>query len=1113
MQRAQERGNCAYRFLYTIAISLACLVTFQTKGLSQPAENITLKANNIALAEVFKTIYKQTKRKVSYSNTIVNDKEKVSVDFNNTPVQDAMEFLLKGKDVDFSFAENLIIISKKENENSNVSPKNTVIEDTVINVIPSLIGKVTDEDEKPIPGATVMVKGTQQGTTTSEDGSFTLYEVIRNSSLLISSVGFETRELPIKGASVQIKLNVVVSDLDETVVIAYGTTTRRLSTGNVSTVTSKEIAAQSVSNPLTALIARVPGMFITQNTGVPGGGFNVQIRGRNSITNGIDPLYVIDGVPYTSQLLANQGATILQQSNGNFAQGAGNPLSFINPSDIENISVLKDADATAIYGSRGANGVVLITTKRGKSGKSQIGVIVSMGLGKVGRKMDLMNTQEYLQMRREAFKNDGVTPDPTNAPDLMIWDTTRSTNWQKQLIGGTAHYTDVQVSLSGGTTSTQYLIGGNFHKETTVFPGKFSDQRGSAHFNINNISPNRKFKAILSGNYITDNSSLPSSDFTSYLNLLPSHAPDPYNLDGSLNWLNYRWGIDNPFSLAKRVYKARTNNLISNLNLRYQLLNGLEIVSNFGYTNMQVDEVSTLPISSLNPLFYKTGSASFTDNSIRSWIIEPQITYQFTIGKSRIDALIGTTFQQNTNEGQIMSGSGYTSDALLENIQAAPNIVVNSVTSSIYKYNAVFARLNYNWQNKFILNLTGRRDGSSRFGDNNKFHNFGSIGAAWIFSQEGFIQKGLPFLSFGKLRASYGTTGNDQIGDYRFYDLFNTTQYSYQGIVGLTPTSLYNPNLAWEETKKLEAGFDLGFLKDRILLNAGYYHNRSSNQLLFYTLSTVTGFPSIPANFPAVVQNNGLEISFNTVNIKSDVFNWNSSINLTIPRNKLIAFPNLANTPYQYTLVVGQPVAIIKAFQLIGVNDTTGVYEFADSKGSPTYNPAYGTDNIVAINTAPKFYGGFSNAISYKGFQLDFIFQFTKQQGAKHLFQSFSSPGFLGYNPSKEVLNRWKDPGDKTPIEQFTQNYSSSAFLAYSYAKQSDYAFTDASYIRLKNLSLSYHLPTNWIKKMKLQNCRIYVLGQNLITITKYKGIDPENQSITSLPPLRVVTGGIEVSL
>lgn len=1106
MGNTHKRRN--YAFLYTVIICFASLITFQAKALSQPGESITLKANDIAFVDVFRSIYKQTKLKVTYSNIDFNDKEKVTVNFSNTPMRDVMTFLLRDKDFNFQFVDNLIIISKKDKESSNALPA-----DTVINIIPSVTGKVTDAEGKPVPGATVMVKGTQQGATTEADGSFRLHDIKRGSTLLISSIGFETRELPVKGASVQIKLNVVVNDLDETVVIAYGTTTKRLSTGNVSAIDRKEIASQPVTNPLAALIGRVPGMFITQNTGVPGGGFNVLIRGRNSIINGIDPFYVIDGVPYTSQLLPNQGSGILQSSNGNLSQGAGNPLSFISPSDIESISVLKDADATAIYGSRGANGVVLITTKKGRPGKSQVGFNISTGISKVSKKIDLLSTQQYLQMRREAFKNDGVTPDQSNAPDLLSWDTTRSTDWQKELIGGTAHYTDMQATLSGGTANTQYLIGGNFHRETTVFPGRFSDQKSSAHFNINNMSANQKFKATLSGRYLVDNNHLPSADFTNYLSFLPSHAPDPYNPDGSLNWSNYNWGLDNPFSFIRRIYNTRTNNLIGNLNLSYQLMTGLEITSNFGYTNMQIDEISTLPISSLNPLLYKTGTATFTDNNIRSWIAEPQITYRLTIGKSKIDALVGTTFQQNTNKGQIVIGSGYTSDAMLENIQAAPVIAVNSVTSAIYKYNAVFTRLNYNWDDKYILNFTARRDGSSRFGANNKFHNFGSVGTAWIFSQENFIQKGLPFLSFGKLRGSYGTTGNDQIGDYRFYDLFNSTQYSYQGTVGLTPTSLYNPNLAWEETRKLEAGLDVGFLKDRIMLNGSYYRNRSSNQLLFYTLSTVTGFPSIPANFPAIVQNTGLEFSLSTANIKSTILSWNSAVNLTIPRNKLVAFPNIANTSYQYTLTVGQPLAITKSFHLIGVNDTTGIYEFSDSKGAPTSNPISGTDNTIAVNTAPEFYGGFTNTITYKGFQLDFLFQFTKQRGARQLFQSSSPPGILGYNPGIEALNRWKSPGDKAPIQQFTQSYSSNAFLAYYYATQSDYAFTDASYIRLKSLSLSYRLPAVWIKKMNLQNCRIYILGQNLITITKYKGIDPESQRIGVLPPLLVITGGIELSL
>jgi TonB-linked SusC/RagA family outer membrane protein len=916
----------------------------------------------------------------------------------------------------------------------------------------------------------------------------------------------------LKGSGVaDIVLKVATNNLDQVQIIAYGTTSQRLTTGDVTTVTAKEIEEQPVSNPIAALEGSVPGLFITQVTGVPGGSFNVQIQGQNSIQNGNDPFYVIDGVPYTSTLLPNLASNIYgMAANGT----SGNPLSYINPSDIESISVLKDADATAIYGSRAANGAILITTKKGRAGETKLNVQVYSGIGKAPQNINWLSTPQYLQMRNEAFQNDGVAPSAGSAPDLLVWDTTRYTNWQKAFTGGTAAYDDAQLSFSGGSANTRFVLGGGYHGESTVYPTDGKDQKASLHVNITSTSSNQRFKLNFYGNYVNDNSTLPSFDLMNFI-LTPPDAPNPYNPDGSLNWANSTWPGSNPYAYTLFLYQNRTNNLVTNAALSYNLLKGLDIKSSFGYTNMQIDEISTSPIAAINPAYNPTGSSAFTSNSIRSWIIEPQITYQFSIAKGgRIDALVGTTFEQNTSIGQILNASGYTSDALIEDPQAAPTVIIASEANALYKYNALFGRLSYNLNDKYLLSLNTRRDGSSRFGPDNQFHDFSSVGAAWIFSNEAFAKVVLPVLSFGKLRVSYGTTGNDQIGNYTFYNLFTPTSYPYQGTTGLYPTGLYNPELEWELTKKIEGGLDFGFVKDRILINVTYYLNRSSNQLLGYALPLVTGFGTIPSNFPATVQNNGWEFILTTTNIKSAGFTWTSSINLTIPHNELKAFPNFQNSPYYQSLIIGQPIAIKRLFHFVGVNDTTGVYQFSEAKGGPTYNPTFGTDNTSIIYTGPNFYGGFKNTFSYKGFQLDFIFQFTKQMGSNLLFQSANPPGsFYVSNEPSAVLNRWQKPGDKAPIEQYTQSFSSNAYNGYFYASVSDHAYTDASYVRLKNMSLSYQLLSNWMKRMHLQNCAVYVHGQNLWTITRYKGIDPESQSSTALPPLRVITGGVQFSL
>ncbi|HEX9512826.1 MAG TPA: SusC/RagA family TonB-linked outer membrane protein, partial [Puia sp.] len=970
---------------------------------------------------------------------------------------------------------------------------------------------------------TVTIKKLGKSGTTNEKGEFVLQNVPNGTyTVEISYVGYEkfTSEIVASDNTMMVnaELKKSTNRLDEVQVIAYGTTTERFNTGNVSVVKAEDIEKQPVNNPLLALEGRVPGLVITQAAGLPGSGVTVQIQGQNSIGNGNDPFYVIDGVPYTSQLLPSLNHLLLGTSGVNNPQ-AGNPLSYINPSDIESISVLKDADATAIYGSRAANGAILITTKKGKAGQTKADINMQSGWGQVTRKLDLLNTQQYLQMRHEALNNDGITASLANGDyDLLQWDTTRYTDWQKALIGGTAQYTNVSASVSGGTTTTQYIVGGTYHRETTVFPGHFADQKGSLHFNINSVSANQKFRLQLSGNYLVDNNQLPGIDLTNTAITLAPNEPSLYNADGSLNWAPSATGTstfyNNPLSYLYNKYTNKANNLISNAVFSYQVLPGLDVRSSFGYTNLQINEIATSPLISTPPEArpYNQSAAQYGNNNINSWIIESQVSYKRVIGKGRIEALVGTTINQNNSNGQQLTGIGYNSDLVLEDIRSAASVTVQSTIASLYKYNALFGRLSYNWDDKYLINLTARRDGSSRFGAANQFHNFGAAGIGWIFSKEAIIRNTLPFLSFGKLRASYGTTGNDQIGDYQFLNLYRPTyaQVPYQGATGLAPNGLANPYLQWEETKKLQFGLEVGFLKDRILLNTNYFQNRSSNQLLNYVLPIITGFVGIARNFPATVQNKGWEFTLTVTNVKTRDFTWSTHINLTLPQNKLVAFPNLASSSYAAALAIGQPITIQHVFHLISVNDTTGIYQFADSKGNPTYNPSFGTDYTVIINTSPKFYGGFQNSFSYKGFQLDFLFQFVKQKALNYFLGYY--PGTEGSNQPVSVLSRWQKPGDIAPIQRYNSNYG--LFQQFFDASVfSDAAYSDASYIRLKNLSLSWQLPEVWRKKAHLQNARLYMQGQNLLTITKYQGMDPENESTISLPPLRVLSVGVQVEL
>lgn len=990
----------------------------------------------------------------------------------------------------------------------------------------NLKGKVVTETGQPISDATVTATTgvVKKVTETSVDGTFQLPAISINALLQVTHIGFEPLDVAVANRTmVTLTLKEKTGALDEVIIQAYGATTKRLNTGNITKVSANEIETQPVSNPLAALEGRVPGVIISQTSGVPGTSFKVEIRGRTSLDQGLsknDPLFVIDGVFFEP---GNQPANQLRSAaNDNFGQGGLSPLASINPSDIESIEVLKDADATAIYGSRGANGVILITTKKGKAGVTKINANVYAGASKPTRTLDLLNTQQYVAMRREGYKNDNVVPSPIPsnrgyAPDIMLWDTTRYTDFKKLLIGNTAHTTDAQLSLSGGNLLTQFLISGGYHRETNVFSKNLDDTRASAHFSINHSSENRKLNVVFSGGYSNDKNELISTDLTQFIYLPPNLKL--YNDDGSLSWkengAGYRQvnNILNPLSVLLKRNTSVIENLYSNLLLSYRLFSSLTFETSLSYNTFKNDEVYVIPSTAIDPSTsaFNFPSASFANSSTNSWIIEPQLNYVKNLLRGKLDVLIGGTFQEKAFKGIETKASQYSNDLLLNN-PAAASMVIADNTEILYHYAAVFGRVNYNLKDRYLLNITFRRDGSSRFGPDKQFANFGAIGAGWIFSGETFFKGNLPFISFGKLRTSYGVTGNDQIGDYTFLNLWTSGDDTYQNTAALLPAKLYNPDLEWEANKKLEAAIELGFFKDKLLLSASYYSNRSSNQLINYSLPTQTGSQNVVANLPALVQNSGWEVVITSHNITSTKFNWTTSLNLTVPRNKLISFPGLASTQYRDSYVIGQPLTVVKRYKFLGVDPATGVYTFDDANKDGIFNSS---DFEVSANLAPRFYGGLVNSVSYGGFQLDFLFEFKKQTGRNYLAQLYNNfPGFI-FNQPDIVLSRWQQPGDMAPIQQFIGSFTNiQAIIATNVLlPASNGIYGDASYIRLKNISLAYNVPASFLKKMKMSGIKAYINAQNLVTITKYKGLDPETQNMYVLPPLRTIAAGIQITL
>lgn len=1074
------------------------------------AQRITLNQRNTPLESVFKEIRKQSGYDFFYDGKAIKPNQRVSISVTDVSVEDALRSVLKDLPFTYEINDNRITIRKKEEPSflDKVKPAFDPID---------VHGRVVDESNKPVAGATVKTKDGKQATLTDVQGVFILKNVNEGTEMLISFIGYNPKEVLAAKDLEIIQLQVATSKLDEVQIQAYSITSRRLSTSNISTIKAKDIENQPVNNPMLALTGRIPGLQIAQTNGMPGSSINIKIQGLNSINAGNAPFYVLNGVPYISQSLpTTNGGPLNTLGNIPGEGGSINPLSFINPNDIESIDILKDADATAIYGSRAANGAILITTKSGKAGKLKADFNAQSGWGQVTSRMKLLNTEQYLIMRREAKANDNAGLGSTDYDLNGAWgNINQYTDWQKVLLGHTSNYKNFNGNLSGGSQTVSFLIGGFYRYENSVFSENLSDRKGGVNLNLNTNSSNKKFKLSFTANYLADQNKLPRLDLTSTALTLAPNAPGLYNPDGTLNWQLNSSGAStflNPLVNITSPYRANSQSLVSSSNISYQIIPELRILSNFGYNRLQIDEYSPAPSSTVPPadrVIY-TRVADFSNSAQSSWIVEPQLQFNKHIEKIGIDFLVGSTLQRTSGIGQTIHGSGFISDQTMESLLNAQNITIENDVYNKYSYNALFGKLNLNIDDTYILNFSARRDGSSRFGTNNLFHNFAAAGAAWIFSNENLVKDNLKFLSFGKIRLSYGTSGNDQIPDYSTLSLFQAAPGTYQDAKGVYVNSLANPYLQWEETTKISFGLDLGFFNDRLLLNGNYARNRSSNQLLGYSLPAMTGFSSITSNFPAKIQNTSLEFSLNSTNIKRQRFHWTTNLNVTIGRNKLLEFPNLSQSSYANTLIIGQPISIQRLYKFHGVDPSTGEYTFLDKSGNITTSPNYSTDQISFFDNTPRFYGGFQNSLTFGNLTLDVFFQFVKQKGVDLGMGGISIPGAKRMNQPLYVLDRWQKPGDQASVQRFNSN---SALLGtYFNMKGSDAVIGDASYIRLKNIALGYELPLKYAQRLGVSQMKVTVSAQNILTFTNYKGLDPESGAY-SLPPLKLIALGINISL
>lgn len=980
-----------------------------------------------------------------------------------------------------------------------------------------ITGTVRNAAGEPLSGATITNTRTGKGSVTNASGKFTLPTVTENDKLRVSYIGYAIQFVTVKkNTELDITLKDATNELDRVVVQAYGTTSDRVRTGNIGKLSAKDIEKQPVMNVLDALQGQIPGVAVAHNNGYASGTIKVEIRGRNTINPNIpaDPLYIVDGVPLTIQDITgadnyNTGAKGTIQSGINSPATGQSPLFSLNPNDIESIEVLKDADATAIYGSRASNGVILISTKKGKSGKIHADANLSSGVTSISRYYAVLNTQQYIEMRREALTNDGLLVNAQTAPDLTVWDSTRYTDWQKLLWSRLGQTIDANASISGGSTTSNFRIGAGYHSQSDILAVSGHNKRGGLSFNINQRTADNKFSVALSGIYnITDVNTTTNPQAVS----LPPIAPEVYDASGNLNFAGWApMSFMYVFGYLKQPYIAKTNFLNSNLLLSYNILKGLSAKTSFGYSNIQTSQESRTPIASQDPSFNPLGSAVLGYTMIKNLILEPQLEYTAFIEKGRLNVLIGGSYQDNSTSGASLTGNSIPNDALLGNLASAQRQNVTNIGAE-YKYLAAFGRLNYLWNNRYILNLNMRRDGSSRFGPGRQFGNFASVGGAWIFSEIGFFKKKLSFIDFGKLRGSYGSTGGDQIPNYQYQSSWSFGNFSYNGAQILFPDRHYDSTIHWQVNKKLEVGLNLSLFGERLMLEASWYRNRCNNQLVAFPTPSLTGFDRVYSNSPANVQNTGWEFSFGGTVVKHSFFSWTAKGNLSLNRSKLLSYPNLAQSPYSGIFVVGQPLLITRVLHSTGVDPQTGKYTFEDANQNGKTDIDFSNktiDDRYVFDRTPKYEGGISSTITFKNWTLDFFLYFKKQQGYKPFANISGIPGDINNQPV-EVMQRWQKPGDVTTVAKFTTQPDDSYF---NFKNYSDGVFTDASFMRLQNAMLAYNVTPRLLKRIGLDGCRIYIKGQNLLLFTKYKGADPETQNATTISIPRILTGGLVINL
>ncbi|WP_044129579.1 SusC/RagA family TonB-linked outer membrane protein [Rudanella lutea] len=995
----------------------------------------------------------------------------------------------------------------------------------------AVTGKVKGDDGSPLPGVTVLLKGTSRGTTTNAEGNFRI-DAPATGRLVFSFVGYKSQEIAVGNQStLSVTLESDASNLNEVVVVGYGASlTKKETTGATTNIKGDAIENLPIQSFDRAMQGQAPGVQVTSNNGTPGGAVQVRIRGVGSISAGNEPLYIVDGVQLNNR---NDGG-------GNVSN---NPLAFLNPNDIESIDILKDAATAAIYGAQAANGVVLVTTKRGKAGtKAKVNLNMYRGVVEPIRQLDVLNTQQWIQARQEALTTNTPTLTPAASRTAVLASLNLPIDLSDQAIAELPTYnwqseayrpgsvTNADLSAQGGNDRTTYYISGSYNQQDAILRN-VDFQRFSGKMNLTSKLSNKiTLDAGLTAANVTQRGpyggaegslafGAPQYSAPLILPINPIYAPDGsyYGLPAS--------GIVMPGDLSQNVIansnliksKTTTNQLVSNLGLTYAISKDL-VFKAFGGLDYRSVNSSFFGDPRLSDYFNIRGTLNQFVNNNTNLTTNATLNYNKTFGsKHTFGALLGAEYRQEINEGTSLNAQGFPTPELNTANAAAEPVSVGGFWSG-FKRAGVFTNLRYEYQKRFILSGIIRYDGSSRFGANNQWGVFPSISAKWNLAEENFL-KGSNVVSDLGLRFSVGSTGNDQVANFaarRLYGLGGV----YQGNAGIGVSQLGNPNLRWERNVTYNVGLDYGFFGGRLKGSIDAFQRISRDLLLTRSIPQTNGFNSIFENI-GEVQNRGLEFAITTINVNTGGFRWESNFNITFLDNKVTKlFEGADVLPGNLSVRVGYPLFTNVGVPYAGVNPANGRPMWYDPSGNLTYIVRTADQRPLGHSGITKQYGGFTNTFSYKGFELSGLFQYDFGRVIQNTqeFRLADNAGVLRNGLEYYFTNRWTTPGQITSVPRPANNRTEISGRVSSYQSGTRF-FQDASYIRLKQVSLSYTVPPAVVSRLKLSGLKVYAQAVNAFTLTRWTGFDPEfaieggldNQGI--IPQSRNYTLGVQIGL